>query len=86
MPVGGFCPHQSQWVSPIYTDVPLALPQPVGSTFVQVWDGRSTDITCEFMIVQPPSSRTSGNFDVKVGYIYSVDATTQLTVRGMEEF
>jgi hypothetical protein len=87
IPVGGSCPPQSQWTTPpIYsTDVPMALPTPIGNTYVKLWNGRSTDITCEFAIVQPPSSRTSGNFDVTLGYIYSVDASTQVTVKGTEE-
>jgi hypothetical protein len=85
IPVAGQCPPQSQWVTPIYTDIPLVLPQPVGATFIKMWDGKSTDITCEFSILQPPSSRTSGDFTIKLGYIYSVDSSTQITVKGVEE-
>lgn len=85
IPVDGFCPSQSIWGTPIYNDVPAGLPQPLG-TFVYVWDGRTTDITCEFEIVQPPSSKTKGNFDITLGYIYSVEQTTQLEVKGTEDF
>jgi len=85
IPVGGACPPQTYWTTAMYTDIPLALQQPVGQTFVKMWNGRSTDITCEFSIVQPPSSRTSGNFEVTLGYIYSVDTSTRVTVKGMEE-
>jgi hypothetical protein len=85
MPVGNYCPQQAQWTTPMYTDVPLVLQQPSGTAFVNMWNGRSTDITCEFAIVQPPASRTSGNFEVKLGYIYSVDASTTLIVKGMEQ-
>jgi hypothetical protein len=84
-PVGGYCPTQTQWGTPLYTDVPTLLPQPTG-TFVYIWDGRTTDVTCEFQIMQPPSSRTQGNFKVNLNYLYSVDASTQITVKGMEEF
>ncbi len=84
-PVGGFCPPETYWGIPDYTDVPPGLPQPSG-TFIYMWDGRSTDITCEFQIVQPPSSRTQGEFEVKLDYLYSVDAISQLTVKGIEQF
>lgn len=80
----GYCPMQSQQIAPLYRDVPLGFPQPVG-TFVTLWNGRSTDVTCEFQIATPPSSRTSGEFKVHLGYIYSIDGITQITVRGMEE-
>jgi hypothetical protein len=83
---GGQCPPQDMWATAIYaTSVPLVLPQPIGRAFVKMWNSRSTDITCEFSIVQPPSSRTSGDFKVTLGYIYSVDTSTQITVKGMEE-
>lgn len=84
-PVGGYCPSQTQWITPIFTDVPAILPSLPG-TYVYLWNGRTTDITCEFQIVQPPSSRTQGNFEVALGYIYSVDATTRIEVKGTEEF
>lgn len=83
MPVEGFCPSQTLWGVPEYFDVPPGLVPPVGN-FIYVWDGRTTDVTCEFEIVQPPSSMTKGNFEVNLGYIYSVDATTQVTVKGIE--
>jgi len=85
IPVGGYCPSQTQWIMPLYNDVPMGLQQPVG-TFVTLWNGKSTDVTCEFSILDPPSSRTSGEFKVHIGYIYSVDGVTQLTVKGTEEF
>ncbi len=85
MPVEGYCPPETMWGMPIYDDIPPGLLQPVG-TFIYMWDGRSTDVTCEFQILQPPASRTQGNFEVKLGYIYSIDRTTQITVKGMEEF
>jgi hypothetical protein len=84
-PVKGACPEQIQWGTVLYNDIPPGLPQPTG-TYIMIWDGRSTDVTCEFMIVNPPASRTKGDFEVKLNYIYSVDATTQITVKGMEEF
>jgi hypothetical protein len=84
MPVGGYCPAQTQWIIPLYNDVPAGLPQPAG-TFVTLWNGRSTDVTCEFSILEPPSSRTSGEFKIHLGYIYSIDEVTQITVKGTEE-
>ena len=84
-PVKGVCPEQIQWGAVLYNDIPPGLSQPTG-TYIMMWDGRSTDVTCEFMIVSPPASRTKGDFEVKLNYIYSVDATTQITVKGMEEF
>ncbi len=84
-PIGGYCPQQTQWTVPLYTDIPAGLPQPAG-TFIKMWNGKTTDMTCEFQIVQPPSSRTAGDFKVKLGYIYSTDSSTQVTVKGMEEF
>jgi hypothetical protein len=85
MPVEGYCPPETMWGTPIYDDVPPGLLQPAG-TFIYMWDGRSTDVSCEFQILQPPASRTQGSFEVKLGYIYSVDSTTQITVKGTEEF
>ena len=85
IPADGYCPSQTIWGTPIYTDVPAGLPQPVGN-FVYVWDGRTTDITCEFEIIQPPASKTKGNFDITLGYIYSVEQTIQLEVKGTESF
>ena len=85
VPVEGNCPPESYWGTPLYNDVPPGLPQPAG-TFIYMWDGKMTDVTCEFQILQPPSSRTQGNFEVDLGYIYSVDSTTQVTVKGTEEF
>jgi hypothetical protein len=84
MPVGGFCPLQTQIVTPFYNDVPAILP-PLPGTYIYLWNGKTTDLTCEFQIIQPPASRTQGNFEVSLGYIYSVDATTQITVKGTEE-
>ena len=85
-PVEGNCPSETLLIgTPIYDDVPPGLPVPSG-TFIQVWDGQSTDLTCDFEVIDVPSSRTQGNFEIKLGYIYSVDATTQITVKGMEQF
>lgn len=85
IPVDGFCPSQTMWGSAVYNDVPPGIIPPPGN-FIYVWDGRSTDITCEFEIIQPPASKTKGNFEVTLGYIYSIDATTHITVRGIEQF
>ncbi len=83
-PVGGMCPAQT--VTPLFQDVPPGLPQPTTSRYILLWNGRYADITCEFMITQPPSSRTKGNFEVKLAYDYFIDATTQITVKGTEEY
>ena len=85
MPVEGYCPPETMWGMPVYDDIPPGLPQPAGN-FIYMWDGKSTDISCEFQIIQPPASRTQGNFEVKLGYIYSIDQKTQITVKGTEEF
>ena len=85
MPVEGYCPAQSLLGAPIYNDVPPGLPQPIGN-FIYMWDGMATDVTCEFEIIQPPASKTKGNFEVTLKYIYSIDTTTQVTVRGIEQF
>lgn len=87
MPVEGTCPSEWQTVTPEdYREVPVGLMWPDFGNFVYVWDGQQTDVTCEFQIIQPPASRTKGDFEIRLGYIYSVDAKTQLTVEGMEEF
>ena len=85
MPVEGYCPPQALWATPVYNDIPPGLVPPTG-TFIYMWDGKSTDVTCEFEIVQPPASKTKGNFEVILKYIYSIDATTQITVKGVEQF
>ncbi len=85
IPVEGYCPPQTLWGTPVYNDVPPGLVQPTG-TFIYMWDGKSTDVTCEFEIIQPPASKTKGNFEVTLGYIYSIDSTTQIAVKGVEQF
>jgi len=86
IPTEGMCPSQINWITPMYNDVPAGVPFPVGGNFVYLWDGKSSDVTCEFEVIQPPSSKTKGEFKVKLGYIYSVDDTTQVTVKGKEQF
>jgi hypothetical protein len=49
-----------------------------------MWDGRSVDLTCDFSIVQPPADITTADFQVRLGYIYYVDATTQIMVQGQQ--
>ncbi|MEM7825195.1 MAG: hypothetical protein QXO27_04455 [Candidatus Aenigmatarchaeota archaeon] len=84
-PVAGYCPAQQYWITPIFNDVPTIV-TPIIGTYVYLWDGKQGEITCDFQITQPPASRTVGNFEVTVGYLYSVDATTQITVRGIQEY
>lgn len=84
-PVEGYCPSQTMWTTPVFNDVPVGLVPPAG-TYINLWDGQSTDVTCQFEIVQPPSQKTKGNFEVILNYIYSIDASTQLTVKGIPQY
>ncbi len=86
-PIGGNCPKEIDW-SAGYSDIlPIGLTPPTTlGNFVKLWDTKETDITCEFMIVEPPSSRTKANFHVKLSYIYYIDQSTQITVKGVEDF
>lgn len=83
-PVGD-CPRDIYWGTGMYENMPVGLSQPATSgRFVRVWDTRDTDITCEFTISEPPSSRTKSFFEVELDYIYYIDASTSITVEGME--
>jgi hypothetical protein len=84
-PLDGNCPKEIYWITPEFKYVPSII-TPISGNYVYLWDGKRGEITCQFSIVQPPSERTIGNFKVNVDYIYSVDAITQITVRGTEEF
>jgi hypothetical protein len=80
------CPRELTWEGSMYDTMPLGLSQPAtGGRFVRVWDTRTTDITCEFTIISPPSSRTKSYFEVDLDYIYYIDASTKVTVKGMEQ-
>ncbi len=84
-PVGGSCPKEMDWTTG-YEDLPMGLTPPTTlGNFVRLWDTRETDITCEFMMVEPPSSKTKANFHVKLSYIYYIDQSTEITVKGVEE-
>lgn len=85
VPVGD-CPRfeQAGWVQ--YPTLPQGLLSPVFGRYIKLWDGRSTDLTCEFTIVEPPTNILTANFEVTLGYIYYVDATTQISVQGTEEY
>ena len=85
VPVGD-CPRfeQTGWVP--YPSLPQGLLSPVFGKYVKLWNGKSTDLTCEFTIVEPPTNRLTANFEVTLGYIYYVDTTTQISVQGTEEF
>ena len=85
IPVGD-CPRQIQFGTGIYDNLPPFLNTPAFGRFVRVWNGQYTDITCEFQVTQPPTNKVKKNFDVKLGYIYYVDAATHITVKGFEEF
>lgn len=85
IPVGD-CPRQIQFGTGIYTNLPPFLTTPAFGRFVRVWNGKYTDVTCEFQVTNPPTNKVKKNFEVKLGYIYYVDAATQITVKGFEEF
>jgi hypothetical protein len=85
IPVGD-CPRQIEFGTGIYNNLPPFLSTPAFGRFVRVWNGQYTDITCEFQVTNPPTNKVKKNFDVKLGYIYYVDAATQITVKGFEEF
>ncbi len=85
VPIGD-CPRQVQFGTGLYDKLPPFLSPPSFGRFVRLWNGRYTDITCEFQVTQPPTNKVKKNFEVKLGYIYYVDAVTHITVKGFEEF
>jgi len=80
------CPRQIQFGTGIYDNLPPFLNVPAFGRFVRVWNGQYTDITCEFQVTNPPTNKVEKNFEVKLGYIYYMDAATSITVKGFEEF
>jgi hypothetical protein len=83
-PVGD-CPREFDFGGVIYENLPPGLIPPAGR-YVKLWKDKSLDISCEFVIINPPTNKALRNFEVKLGYIYYVEQGTQITVKGVEEF
>ncbi len=84
VPIGD-CPRQIQFGTGFYDNLPPYLTTPSLGRFVRLWNGKYTDISCEFQVTQPPTNKVKKNFRVKLAYIYYVDAVTHITVKGYEE-
>ena len=56
---------------------------PSGSV-VQLWKGRSADITCKLMINQAPAVAQEGTVKLYLYYGYAIDRSTSVTVKGVE--
>jgi hypothetical protein len=53
--------------------------------FVQLWKGQTASVTCNVQIVNPPLSTEDDNLIVTLGYTYYIDASTSVSVTGINE-
>ncbi len=56
---------------------------PSGSV-VQLWKGRSADLTCKLLITHPPAVAQEGTIKLYLYYGYAIDRSTSITVKGIE--
>ncbi|UCD07100.1 MAG: hypothetical protein JSW41_04695 [Candidatus Aenigmatarchaeota archaeon] len=54
-----------------------------GGMGVQLWKGKSADVTCKLAIPTPPPVQQEGTIKLYLGYSYAVDRLTSITVKGI---
>jgi len=52
---------------------------------VQLWKGQTASVTCDVQILNPPLSTEDENLMVTLGYTYFIDASTTVSVTGINE-
>ena len=53
--------------------------------WINLWKGKSSEITCEVRITEPPEISVEKLIQVELEYRYSIDSSTRVTVVGTEE-
>lgn len=54
------------------------------SSVIQLWKGRSADITCKLVIDRAPAVAQEGTVKLYLYYGYAIDRSTSITVKGIE--
>jgi hypothetical protein len=69
-------------------DVTIELPSKLSASdcktrdTVDLWKGKSADITCDMSVTSPPQKREDALITVKMKYRYQIEASTSITVTG----
>jgi len=56
-----------------------------GTIIKDLWKGQNAKITCELMVISPPTYRQERHLKVELEYRYQTEAITQIPVRGIRE-
>ena len=56
-----------------------------GTGIKDLWQGKDTEITCEFRVTNPPEFRQERMFTIELEYRYQTEKSTSITVTGVDD-